>query len=69
MKLIFHPEAELEFSEAAVYYQDHIPGLGSEFIDEVENGLNLIKRLPDSFPLFEPDIRRVLIRRFPFAIL
>lgn len=69
MKLIFHPEAELEFSEAANYYQEHSPGLGVEFIEEVQYGLELLKRHPDIFPQIEPGVRRILIRRFPFAIL
>lgn len=28
MKLEFHPEAELEFIEAAVHYELQVPGLG-----------------------------------------
>ena len=31
MRLEFHPEAELELIEAAVYYDNQVPGLGERF--------------------------------------
>jgi plasmid stabilization system protein ParE len=69
MRLIFHPAAELEFTEAAIYYQENSPGLGAEFIEEIKYSLDLIRRNPDIFPTIDRGVRRILIRRFPFAIL
>jgi hypothetical protein len=47
VKLItFHPDAETEITEAAQYYEEHKIGLGSDFLGEVERGLELISNEP-----------------------
>jgi len=60
MKLEFHPEAETEFSEAVSQYEATLPGLGESFADEFSRITELI--------LEYPEIRKLLLRRFPFAI-
>jgi hypothetical protein len=41
--LTFHPDADDEISEAAQYYEVRKAGLGSDFLGEVEQGLNQIE--------------------------
>ncbi|GMR23977.1 MAG: hypothetical protein BMS9Abin37_2460 [Acidobacteriota bacterium] len=67
-------EARDELNEAASWYEARSEGLGSELLDEVEEVLQRIGALPDSFPrlLDVPDdleIRRALLPRFPYALV
>jgi len=36
VKVRFHPAADAELRGAARYYEDRVPGLGGEFVAEVE---------------------------------
>jgi toxin ParE1/3/4 len=68
--LIFHPLAEREFIAAARFYEAHAPGLGADFIRQVERILSEIVAHPNSGSLFVGSmIRRRLIQRFPFGIV
>ena len=39
MNFGYHPEAEAEYSAAALFYEKRRPGLGADFIDEVERAV------------------------------
>ena len=41
-----HPAADLEVTEAAEFYESRRTGLGGEFIDAFEVGLQQIQRAP-----------------------
>ncbi len=45
-----------------------MPGLGDDFIDEVESGIRTILLDPTVWRVLEDDVRRFLIRRFPYGI-
>lgn len=63
------PEARQEMLEAAFYYRRKASGLGSDFISEVERAVDAVAETPYSWPILEGELRRRLVRRFPFAIL
>jgi hypothetical protein len=65
----FHPEAESEFSEAIEYYEEIGQGLGYEFAIEVHSAIQRSIDFPKAWPIIEDDVRRSLVRRFPFGIL
>jgi hypothetical protein len=44
----FHPEAEAELADAAVFYEARLGGLGKSFIAEVERTVSLIREHPDA---------------------
>jgi plasmid stabilization system protein ParE len=68
--LSFHPEAELELEYSAKYYESKSKGLGFRFLFEIEKNLNQIVDHPDSgSPLVYKQIRRRLLRYFPFAVV
>jgi hypothetical protein len=46
MKLQYHPEARREIIEAAMYYENERPGLGAEFLDEIDDGANHRRQTP-----------------------
>lgn len=45
------------------------PGLGEEFLAEVRRTLALVEMAPRLYPRIHKDIRRALLRRFPYSIL
>ena len=62
--------ARLELAHAIGWYEDQQPGLGDEFLAEVERALDLIARNPGAWPSWpnEPRARRFLMRRFPYVV-
>ena len=69
MKYSFHPEAELEFLLAIDFYEDKESGLGRDFALEINSTVERILTYPDAWPVIEEDIRRSLVKRFPFGVL
>jgi hypothetical protein len=69
MKYAFHPEAKAEFFAAIDSYEDREPGLGSDFAIEVHSTIESTLNLPHAWLVLEDDIRRCLIRRFPYGIV
>jgi plasmid stabilization system protein ParE len=69
MNYCFHPEAEREMQDSINYYEGCQEGLGYEFAREVYKSIESIREYPKAWPLFEDDIRRRLIHRFPYCIL
>jgi plasmid stabilization system protein ParE len=67
--VVFLPEAEQEMLEAAIYYQSQAAGLGIDYLSEVERAVRTIAESPTTWPVVEGELRRRLIRRFPFGIL
>ena len=68
MKHSFHPEALEEYLGAVSYYAGISPRLAESFIKAVELGIDEILAYPEAWQLVEEDVRRRLIRRFPFGI-
>ena len=69
MTFDFHPEAEAELAAAAAFYEDHAEGLGLDFAAEVHEAIERAIAMPLAWAQIEPGIRRVLVHRFPFAVL
>ncbi|HYJ04751.1 MAG TPA: type II toxin-antitoxin system RelE/ParE family toxin [Chthoniobacterales bacterium] len=68
MRVIYHPDAEAELIEAAKFYQRRVPGLGAQFLNGVDHAISVISAAPGRWAVIEKDVRRYLIRRFPYAI-
>ena len=67
-RLIVRPEAEAEMAEAFDWYEDRVPGLGSEFLLCVDAVFSSILRNPQHFPHVHRVVRRALTRRFPYEV-
>jgi toxin ParE1/3/4 len=65
----FHRLAEHELNEAARYYDLEDPGLGGAFLDEVDRCLDSIQAHPEAGAILRGEVRRRLLRRFPYALL
>lgn len=67
--LIVRPEAEGDMDDAYLWYEDRVPGLGSDFLLCVDAVIASIERNPQIYPVVHRDIvRRALTRRFPYEI-
>ena len=48
LELIIRPEAEADALEAFGWYNEQVPGLGQEFLGEVERALESIRGNPEA---------------------
>jgi plasmid stabilization system protein ParE len=69
VKYSFHPDAESEFLLAIDFYEDREAGLGRDFALEIYSTVERILTYPDAWPVIEENIRRSLVKRFPFGVL
>ena len=64
----FHSEAEADFQEALEWYAQQRIGLEAEFMLCVDEALTRIQRNPEIYPCEIRNIRKTLVRRFPYII-
>jgi plasmid stabilization system protein ParE len=69
MRYAFHPEARLEYREAAAFYDARRPGLGAAFTREIEGVIEQILENPERWRFIEQDVRRCLAHIFPYGVL
>lgn len=69
MNIVFHPEAEAELSAAIDYYEAIEIGLGYDFSVETHASIERIAAFPKAWTIIESEIRRSLVRRFPYGVL
>jgi plasmid stabilization system protein ParE len=65
---LFHPEALLEFEEAADWYEQQRPGLGAEFVATIRLKVQRILLAPELWRSVR-GVRRALVGRFPYAVV
>jgi len=68
MRLEFHPEAELELIEAAVYYETQVTGLGECFESEIRRATDLLLNQPGIGLSADPNLQKLTLTRFPFTL-
>ena len=68
-ELIIRPEAELDIQDTFEWYEAQSLGLGSQFVRAVDTCLSSIGSNPLAYPIIYKQVRRALIRRFPYGIL
>ena len=74
LALRFHPKAESELEAAVDWYDDQQHGLGDDFLELVEEAVELIFEWPRVAPVFsgwdrEPVVRTQAVARFPNRVL
>jgi plasmid stabilization system protein ParE len=65
----FHPEAEAEFADAALFYESRLVSLGKAFVAEVERTVSLIREHPDAGAPVGLPRRQIRLYRFPYSIV
>ena len=66
----FHSEAAEEYLAATQYYLDHAsPFVAAAYVAEVEAAIRTLLASPTTWALIEePQIRRYLLKQFPYSI-
>jgi toxin ParE1/3/4 len=67
-EIVVRPEAAREVQEAFDWYEEKSEGLGLEFLRAADACMAGIKRNPLASPALHGDVRRALLRKFPYAI-
>ena len=67
-RAILEPAAEDELRIAHAWYQQKGPTLGNAFLDSVGAVISAIERNPLLYPVVHQDIRRAVVKRFPYCL-
>ena len=64
----FTAEADDDIASAYYWYEEREIGLGEEFLRAIAARISLILRHPEMFPVALDNVRRAILRRFPYEI-
>lgn len=67
-RLIVRPLAARDLREAQDWYDEQRPGLGDEFRAAVDLQLARVLERPQLYPVVYRDVRRAILRRFPYLL-
>ncbi len=67
-QLLIRPEAEAEIVQAHNWFKLQAEGLSSEFLRAIDACLATIEREPLAYPIVYKQVRRALVRKFPYGI-
>jgi plasmid stabilization system protein ParE len=68
LPVVTRPAAAAEIETAHWWYEKEREGLGAEFLEAVDKMVKVIAENPERFPAIRKDIRRAVLRRFPYSI-
>ncbi len=66
--VVFRPQADAEALEARRWYEQRRPALGEDFAAAVSEAIARIVENPLAFPRVRGEIRRAILRRFPYGV-
>ena len=66
--VLLRPQAELDLQDAHHWYEVRREGLGIDFTLGVDEILRRLEHNPEMCPVVHGEIRRAVVRRFPYAI-
>ena len=61
--------ARAELIDAQNWYEKEVPGLGRHFRTAVGDVVQRMTANPQQFPVIHKNVRRALLRRFPYALM
>ena len=67
-RVIFTQGARGEVIEAQGWYEREAPGLGRHFREAIDALIERMSANPRQFPIVFKDVRRALLRRFPYSL-
>ena len=68
MQIRFQPEADAELAEARLWYSLQREGLDMALMHRIDQTLSAIVETARLFPIVYRNLRRAVLRQFPFAI-
>lgn len=69
LPIVLRDEAIAEFDEAFDYYEAQRRGLGVAFVARVQDVFDRIAVMPQMHAVVFADIRKAVVRRFPYCVL
>ena len=66
--IVFRRLAKREFDDAISWYEGRREGLGHDFSVAIERQLELIAHSPNQFARVRGNIRKAVLRRFPYSV-
>jgi len=66
--VVIMPAARLDMMDAHAWYERQAPGLGAQFLGELDVQIARIAATPEHFPEVLADVRRARLRRFPYGL-
>jgi plasmid stabilization system protein ParE len=67
--VIFTQAARAELTGAQDWYEGEVPGLGRRFRGAIDSLVARMCANPRQFPVIFKNVRRALLRRFPYSLL
>ena len=61
--------AEVEMTEAALFYDEQLPGLGVDYLDDIQRSIDRVRAHPEIGQTIQGNFRRSLVSRFPYSII
>jgi hypothetical protein len=68
-RVLFTLPARAELMDAQDWYENEATGLGRRFLAAVDAEVQRMSANPQQFPIVYKNIRRALLRRFPYALM
>ena len=56
-------------TEAALFYEEQLPGLGMDYLDDIQRSIDRIRAHPEIGQTIRRNFRRSLASRFPYSII
>jgi toxin ParE1/3/4 len=69
LPVVVSPEAKTDLKDVASWYEQQREGLGDEFLECVDEALDRIRQFPQLSPKVFRDLRRRVVRRFPYVVI
>lgn len=67
-EIVLTPDANQDITETFLWYESQSIGLGKNFLAQVDNSLKIIQNNHELYSIKYRDVRRCLIKRFPYKI-
>lgn len=67
-RIIFRSSAQCDLADAYRWYEEQQPGLGANFIDELDKVEHLISDNPELFAKVRGEVRRAILNKFPYGV-
>ena len=68
LPVVLRAEARAEFDDAFDWYEQQRPGLGVNFLAQVQEVLDRIGTKPELYAQIFHDVRRAVVQRFPYSV-
>ncbi len=68
MQILYRIEAERDVAEARKWYTQQGSNLGHAFQAALQRAEKVLRRHPAAFPIAHGEYRRMVLRRFPYAV-